>query len=166
MTEIRPRVREAHDHQHLQWVGESTVKVLLDAELTGGAFSLFDMRCLKGDASAIHQHSRDDEVFVLLEGLVTFYSGDDHQQVGPDSAVFLPRGIPHGYRVDSDTARLLFFTAPGGLEVMMRAAGFDLAEPLPDGWVADVAKVAEGAAAAGVSIVGPPPGPDADTTSD
>ena len=49
--------------------------------------------------------------------------------------VFLPKGIPHGYRITSPTADLLMINTPAGIEGMFRATGRDKATPRPEGYV-------------------------------
>jgi hypothetical protein len=74
--------------------------------------------------------------------------------------VWLPRGRAHAFRVDSERARVLGLSVPGGHEQFFRLAGepaaeFDLAAvgTVPP----DMDRMAAAAAAADVEILGPPP---------
>jgi hypothetical protein len=56
---------------------------------------------------------------------------------GAGAAVFAPAGTPHTFRVESDTARLLFLSAPAGIDEYVRAlaepARWPWLQPPPDG---------------------------------
>lgn len=74
--------------------------------------------------------------------------------------VWLPRDQAHAFRVDSERARVLGLSVPGGHEQFFKLAGepadeFDLdaAATVPP----DVDRMAAAAAAADVAILGPPP---------
>lgn len=73
--------------------------------------------------------------------------------------VFLPRDVPHGYRITSKKADLLMINTPGGIEGMFRAAGRDKSlPPLPAGesFQPSPERMAEAAAEFGNVILGPP----------
>lgn len=80
---------------------------------------------------------------------------------------FLPRGVPHAYRITAD-ADILALSTPSGLENFLRGAGHDLSTPKPEGWVVTPQTMGRAAAANGQIILGPPLGPDdaLPTTSD
>ena len=50
----------------------------------------------------------------VLEGQIRFRVGDDGFVVGPGAWVWQPRGIPHSFRVESESARALVIFTPGG----------------------------------------------------
>jgi hypothetical protein len=70
--------------------------------------------------------------------------------------VYLPKNVPHGYRITSETADLLMICTPAGIEGMFRHAGRDMADPRPEGYEMSKAKMAEAADLYGQVIVGPP----------
>ncbi|MGI8536017.1 MAG: hypothetical protein ACR2K2_05860 [Mycobacteriales bacterium] len=61
-------VANAEDHQQLAWLGSSTLSLLLDASQTSGQLMAMSSVLGRGDAAPLHVHTREDEVFVLLEG--------------------------------------------------------------------------------------------------
>lgn len=81
--------------------------------------------------------------------------------MGVGAAVFAPAGMPHTFRVESDTARMLFISTPAGIEEYVRA----LAEPADWPWLQpppDQPRVAAERVAAveqelGIVRHGPPP---------
>ncbi len=156
-----PHVGQAEDRQQLAWIGGSTVEVVLGAEHTGGQLAVMTTRMRRGDASPVHVHSREDEVFFMLQGEGTFWVGDDRYVLAEGGVAWLPRDLPHAYRIDSEEAHVMTLATPGGLEGFFRAAGHDRATPVPDGWAVTPASMVEAFAAHGGTILGPPKGPDA-----
>jgi len=70
--------------------------------------------------------------------------------------VYLPRGIPHSYRITSLTADLLMICTPTGIEGMFRHAGRDRVTPQPDGFKIPLSLLGEASEMFGNVIVGPP----------
>lgn len=80
----------------------------------------------KGEEPPDHTHPTEDELFYVLEGAVTFRCGGEAFALERGGFVFLPRGIEHGYTLDSDgPVRLLAVTSPvrEGAGAETRAAG-------------------------------------------
>ena len=64
-----------------------------------------------------HIHSREDEIFYILDGSYELHVGDERRTVSAGASAILPRNIPHGFRnVASKPSRLVFVITPGGLE--------------------------------------------------
>jgi quercetin dioxygenase-like cupin family protein len=110
-----------------------------------------------GDASPLHVHSREDEIFLLIQGRAAVWAGDDRYEVGPGGVAFLPKDLPHAYRVLEDGTQMLTLCTPAGLEGFFRGAGHDLSTPVPEDWSLGPAQLAPVAAAHGVMLLGPPP---------
>ena len=70
----------------------------------------------KGNGPPPHIHHREDETFYVVEGEVTVSVGDRTITATPGTMVFLPRGIPHTFAIESDQARMLVIVTPAGLE--------------------------------------------------
>ena len=86
---------------------------------TGGSLTLIESHTRGG--APMHVHSREDECFYVIEGLITVRCGDDIFEAGPQSFVFLPRDIPHAWDVSGEgVATLLIITVPGGFEDFLR----------------------------------------------
>jgi len=145
----------AADHQQIEWLGGSTMELMLDADATQGQLFMARTKLVAGDASPVHMHTREDEVFLLLDGSAVFWSGDDRYDVERGGVVYLPRDVPHAYRITSD-ADMLTICTPAGAESFFRAAGHDVATPKPEGWTLTPEVLARAAAATGVEILGPP----------
>ena len=80
---------------------------------TGGALSVWEVTTRRGEEPNIHMHE-EDEIFYVLSGALTFHCGGDSFKVKDNGFVFLPRGIPHHYTIDSEEARLLGLSTPSG----------------------------------------------------
>jgi len=88
---------------------------------TLGAFSFSENILQPGTPGpAPHRHSREDELWYILEGQLEFRIGERGERAlvaGPGETVFGPRGIPHTFRVvGTIPARYVFVVAPAGFE--------------------------------------------------
>jgi quercetin dioxygenase-like cupin family protein len=129
------------------------------AAQTGGAFGLIEEWAPAGAGSPYHVHRAEDESFYVLDGHLEFISGDHRMTCGPGSFVFLPRDIPHGFRVvGSSSARFLILATPGGFEGFVTEAGEPAARlELPPPSAPDIGKLAAIAAKYRIEILGPLP---------
>jgi quercetin dioxygenase-like cupin family protein len=109
------------------WFLNCLTRVKATGEQTGGAFGLVDQIVPAGFASPYHVHRAEDETFYLLEGEATFISGDRKIKATAGSYLFLPRNIPHGFKVEAPT-RLLILTTPAGFEQFI----LEMGEPATD----------------------------------
>jgi len=122
-----------------RWFLGTLVRPKLTGEHTRGRFALWEGVLPRGAAPPLHSHPQD-ETFYVLEGAVVVWAvpadevADERwldtqaRACGPGAAIFVPGGTPHTFRVDSDTARMLFLSTPAGIERFVDA----LAEPA--GW--------------------------------
>jgi quercetin dioxygenase-like cupin family protein len=133
-TPLHPTIRQAGEHQRLAYTGGHELTVILDAAITGGQLTVIETHARSGDASPVHVHSRDDEAFLLLDGAMTVWAGDQRHQLQPGGIAFLPRRLPHAVRYDTASRALILSTPAGSQERVFRAAGWDLSQPRPDGW--------------------------------
>jgi quercetin dioxygenase-like cupin family protein len=88
---------------------------------TNGAFSLFEATLVPGTEPPPHVHSREDELFYVLEGEFDVYVGQEAFKVRTGECVFLPRFVPHAFVVRSPRLQLLTLFTPGGLESAFRS---------------------------------------------
>lgn len=151
-----PYLAERGQQQRLEWLDGGTFAVLLDSAATDGQLTVGRFDVTKGEAPPFHMHTREDEVFLLIKGTALLWVGDEERQLSEGAIAYLPRNIPHGYRVTSDTADLLMIATPGGLEGMFRQAGRDRSTPRPPDFEISQEALAAAADAYGQIIVGPP----------
>ncbi len=157
---LRPYIRQASEHQRLAYTGGHELAVILDAAITGGQLTVIDTHARRGDASPVHVHGRDDEAFLLLDGAMTVWVGEDRHRLLPGGIAFLPRNIPHAVRYDIASRALVLSTPAGFQEEVFRTAGWDLSRPRPEGWQPTQDALRQAAQQAGVELIGPPHGLD------
>jgi quercetin dioxygenase-like cupin family protein len=91
---------------------------------TDGTLALGHAVVRPGGKPPLHVHAREDETFYMLDGEITFQRGNERIDAGPGDAVFMPRGVQHGFAVRTVTASLLqVFTPPGGRLPLVERAG-------------------------------------------
>jgi quercetin dioxygenase-like cupin family protein len=153
-----PYARRA-DLDSSHWYMGSLFSSLALREDTGGSFGLFEIRARQGGEPPLHTHTLEDEAFYVLDGRVTFRSGEQTFAAQAGSLVFLPRGLPHGFAFESETVRLLALLTPGGSDSYFLDGGRPApAFSLPPISVEppDVEAIARHLARYGISVVGPP----------
>jgi quercetin dioxygenase-like cupin family protein len=159
-------------HVEPLWFLGTLVHVKLSGEQTGGLFSLQEAVLPRGAAPPLHSHPQAETLYVL-EGDITFWlvpaadapgrswAETPTRRVGPGAAVFAPAGMPHTFRVESDTARMLYLSTPAGIEDYVRAlsepARWPWLQPPPDGPRVPAERLAEVERELGVVRHGPPP---------
>jgi quercetin dioxygenase-like cupin family protein len=131
-----------------EWSGTRYRTVLSTAE-TGGAMSIIHGVADPFNGPPMHVHDHEDEVFIVLEGEITFDLAGQRFTRGPMGTAFLPRGTPHSFVTGPNGARCLTVLTPGGFEgffAEMARGGFQLPQ--------NSAAVTEIAARYGSHIVG------------
>ncbi|MFW6693987.1 cupin domain-containing protein [Streptomyces sp. MAR4 CNX-425] len=149
-------VAQPDQQQTLEWLDGGTFSVLLDGQATDGALTVGRFRVNKGEAPPFHLHTREDEIFLLISGTALLWAGDEELELNEGGIVYLPRNLPHGYRITSDTADLLMIATPSGIEGMFRSAGRDITTPRPDGFEITPDALAAAADSHGQLVLGPP----------
>jgi len=75
-----------------------------------------------GEEPQLHTHE-EDEIFYVLSGSLTFHCGGQSFKVNENGFMFLPRGIPHGYTIESTEVRLLGISTPSAFGDRIEQAG-------------------------------------------
>lgn len=140
-----------------RWFAGTLMRVLAGRDDTGGALTVLEQRAGRGFSPPLHVHHREDTAMLVLSGDVTFRIGGDERTLGSGGFVWLPREVPHTFRVDSGEAHLLEFALPGGVE----AFHVDASDPadaltLPPDPTPDIARMMAAAQRHDVDIIGPP----------
>jgi quercetin dioxygenase-like cupin family protein len=143
------------------WFLGTLVRPKLTGEQTGGRFALWEGVLPQGAAPPLHTHPQD-ETFYVLEGHVRVWVGESGSEACEAGAViFAPGGTPHTFRVDSETARMLFLSTPAGIEQFVAAlaepAEWPWLQPPPDGPRVQPERMEAVERAHDVVRVGPPP---------
>jgi quercetin dioxygenase-like cupin family protein len=120
--------------QHLEWLDGGTLTMLLDGAATDGQLMMGRFDVAEGEAPPYHKHLHEDEVFMLIKGTALVWYDDEEYELTEGGVVYLPKQVPHGYRVTSKRADLLMINTPAGIEGMFRASGRDMSTPRPPGF--------------------------------
>src|SRR5262245_61619987 len=87
---------------------------------TKGAFLLMEATLAPGTEPPPHVHSREDELFYVLEGEFDVYVAEEAFKVKMGECVFLPKFKPHAFIIRSPRLRVLALFTPAGLEEAFR----------------------------------------------
>ncbi|MFJ8025736.1 cupin domain-containing protein [Streptomyces sp. NPDC096311] len=142
--------------QTLEWLDGSTFSVLLDGQATNGQLTVGRFAVGKDEAPPFHMHTLEDEIFMLIKGTALLWLGEEQMELSEGGIVYLPKNIPHGYRITSDTADLLMIATPSGIEGLFRHAGRDITTPRPEDFAITPEKLAEASELYGQVVLGPP----------
>jgi mannose-6-phosphate isomerase-like protein (cupin superfamily) len=105
------------------WFFGGLMTVHADAASTGGAFGLIETSGKTGGEPPLHVHHNEDELFYVLEGSLTVTRGSEQLTLNAGDAGFLPRNVPHTFKISSGYARWLVCFTPAGFEEYFRTIG-------------------------------------------
>jgi mannose-6-phosphate isomerase-like protein (cupin superfamily) len=146
---------------HAIWYRGTLMVVKAASEQTGGAITVIEHSFPAAFAAPLHLHHRDVEPWYVLEGMVSFTCGDLTFEATPGAFVYLPRDVPHSFRVGAtQPAKMLLLSIPAGLEGMFQELGEVAKAPIlpPPPGPPDPERMRSVASKYGVEILGPPPG--------
>ena len=103
-----------------KWYMGMLLTNLTETPDTNGAFSLLEATLVPGTEPPPHVHSREDELFYVLEGEFDVYVGEEVFNAKTGECIFLPRFKPHAFIIRSARLRLLILFAPAGVEEAFR----------------------------------------------
>lgn len=83
-----------------------------------GKFALIEMMLRRGLEPPRHIHTKEDETYYVLEGVMEFSVDEQTFTLATGDFIYLPQGVAHHFKLNSDTARVLVHIAPAGLEEM------------------------------------------------
>ncbi|CRK55143.1 Uncharacterized conserved protein, contains double-stranded beta-helix domain [Alloactinosynnema sp. L-07] len=157
-TTSRPYARAAAKANSTWYFGH-VFSFLADAADTSGQLSVTEIRMYQGGEPPVHVHHGEDEAFYVLDGHLTYLLGEELIDAPPGTFVWGPREVSHGFRCQTETARVLCLMVPGGAENEFREMGAPAEAmtfgPLPDG-PPDAEQMAEMQSRYRYEIVGPP----------
>lgn len=128
---------------------------------TNGQFWALEGLADRQMAVPLHAHSREDEVWYVVEGEIAFTVGDETRIGGPGCFVHIPRNVPHTFQIRSETARWFGMGLPAGLDQWFFETGEPaqaLTLPPPPTSPPDVGAIIASLKAYGTETLGPPPG--------
>lgn len=96
------------------------VVTLIQGKETGGKLAVVEVHERRGNELPRHLHANEDELLYVLEEVLQVCVGKKERRVATGTCLFLPRGIEHGYALETAEARLLVVLVPAGLERFFR----------------------------------------------
>jgi len=129
--------------------GHGTVK--LGTAGSAGTLTVLEIVLQSGEGPGLHVHSREHELWYVLEGKFRFLLGDSLVEEPTGGLAFGPRGTPHTFQnIGAETGRLLVITGPSGLEEFFLEYDRRATGPY------DPTALEEAARVGGIDFVGPP----------
>ena len=136
----------------LNIVGEETIVKVAAAD-SEGQLAFFHLVAPPMSGPPRHVHSREDELFYVLEGELVFELDGVRHTVGAGGTVYLRRGVVHAYQnfTNSD-ARLLIATTPGAFSDLF----VELSAATPPGGMPTFEVIVTLAEKYGITTLAPP----------
>ena len=139
------------------WFLGGRSRILLPGGGTNGALSVMEFLDTAGHAPPRHIHADEDEVWVVLDGEVSFFVADQRLDLHAGQIAHGPRGVPHSYLVRSESARLAVVFSPSCIEEWFSANGTPatLLDEAPAAF--DIETILATAEPFHLRVAGPPP---------
>lgn len=152
-----PMVAPNSDATGQRWFLGTLLRIVANSSDTAGQLSLMHQRARRGFSPPRHVHHREDTAMYVISGSLTVERGDDSLDVPAGGFVWLPRDVPHSFRVDSAEAEFLEFVTPAGFEQFH----VDISDPapyneIPEPIEPDIGRILASIGSYGADIVGPP----------
>ncbi|MAT14098.1 MAG: cupin [Planctomyces sp.] len=148
-------IRKPHEGRRIGIVGD-VYRFLATGAETAGKYASFEAIVPPGSGPPPHIHSREEESFLVLEGEMTFYLGEERIVAEAGTFLNMPIGSLHRFKNESEKmARMIISVAPAGIEEMFFEVGQPLADDAttaPPPSEADIHKLLEAAPRYGVEI--------------
>jgi quercetin dioxygenase-like cupin family protein len=144
------------------WAMGSLFEHLVGADQTDGLLGMSLVVQPPGTATPLHRHTHEAEALFVLEGEISYRAGEIVHELSDGAFLYLPRGLPHAFRVRGDhPARFLALTVPGGLMGLYDEVGLPATQmrlPGNDGlpMAEEITRWNEVGPRYGLEVVGPP----------
>ena len=155
-TTSLPLVRNVEDAERRWFYGGAEQTLLARAADTSETFLLTSTVMAQDKVTPLHTHPADESLFVIEGELLVHLDGQAHAlRAGGFSLA--PAGVPHAFKVVSESATVLVLHTPGTCEAFYLGASTPLAPGVTSGPF-DMSKIMEsGRVNGGFDFVGPPP---------
>ncbi len=143
------------------WAMGSLFEHLLEEDDAGRRLGVAVVTQPPGIAPPLHRHTHEDEAVYVLDGGLTYRAADETYELYAGCFLYLPRGIPHAFRVGDDGVRYLALVEPGHLlhlydEVGVPAQGMRLPGEDGQSLEVEIPRWNEIGPRYGLEVLGPP----------
>lgn len=106
------------------WLAGDEYTTLLSGRDTQQRFCVVHFLIPPGGGPVVHQHNREEEVFIALDQPIDLYANGALERAEEGDALVLPRGIPHAFRNSGPAdASMLAIVTPAGFDDFITEAG-------------------------------------------
>ena len=124
------------------WLSGDLYTFLKTAQDTNGEYSVFDFVIPPQSGPPAHLHTREDEVFKVLQGELTLQQENRIDIAKPGDTLLRPKDRIHSFKnLGTEPVRLLLFATPSGIENFFADAGQPVTDPSLPPPEDDVARV-------------------------
>ncbi len=128
-TQSKPVIVQPEARRDLHAFGD-VASVALGGEQTGGTFTVMLNITPPGSGPPPHFHANEDELFLVVEGRISYFAGGCWTEVRVGGAVYFPRGTVHCYRnVGTTPSKHWLLTTPSGFETFFARCAAEFAKP-------------------------------------
>ena len=139
------------------WFNGALQNVKLPGGWSDEAVSIVEVTSTLGRATGLHTDP-SHETFYVLEGELLFHVDGDERRARAGETVAIRRGVPHAFKIASETARFLVVNAPGTHDTFFRLGGEPArSRDFSDAPPPDMERTMAAAEQVGVKFLGPPP---------
>jgi len=113
----RPTIAQAGEGTPLDFGPEGIATVMLGGARTAGKLSLIMTPIEPGSGPPLHVHEHDDELFIVIDGNISYFVDREWTTVGPGGIAYFPKGTPHCYfNAGTTVGHHWILTTPSGFE--------------------------------------------------
>src|SRR4051812_30848401 len=103
---------------HQVWFLGTLATIRVHGDSVGGRFALIEFLLPRRASPPRHTHPQD-ETYIVLDGQLTVAADEKRVAIRAGGTAVVPMGVPHTFRVDTDTARVIVLSTPAGIERMV-----------------------------------------------
>jgi quercetin dioxygenase-like cupin family protein len=158
----KPAADSALGEGEARWFLGTLATIRVPGEAVGDRFALIEFLFPQYASPPVHTHPQD-ESYIVLDGRMTIKAGDERFELEAGGSAVVPIGVPHTFRVDSQTARVMVLSTPAGIERMVRDGSVPAGErtlPPPDAPRPSQEEIEANFERHGQVTLGPPLGPE------
>jgi mannose-6-phosphate isomerase-like protein (cupin superfamily) len=106
------------------WMVGDLNTVKLGGKETNGALAWLETLVIPDGGPPPHIHHREDELFYVLSGEVTFYAGGKQRLAKQGTLIYIPKGTVHSFKnTGRDVARMITLYVGAGMEGFFSEVG-------------------------------------------